>query len=156
MVTQRRSLMDQLERLLGWEGRRYREGLLFFHPELTGEADLFPTLSGISDLVLLLAGELRRELNVPDSGSGLYLEEDGSVRVGRLDLERLLLRLRERHKEYWSKEHREATSAELAEQLFAHMAEWSLGEWVKEEDAFFIYPVLGRWTAEYASQEFDG
>ncbi|RAU92832.1 TIGR02678 family protein [Paenibacillus sp. YN15] len=156
VITQRRSLIDQLEKMLGWEGRRYREGLLFFHPELTGEPELFPTLSAISDLALLVAGELRRELNLPDSASGLYTEDDGSIRIRRLDLERLLLKLRERHKEYWSKEHREATSTELADQLFSHLAQWSLGEWADEANGIFVlYPVLGRWTAEYASREFD-
>lgn len=152
VVTQRRSLIDQFEKMLGWEGRRYREGLLFFHPELTGEPELFPTLSAVSDLVLLAAGELRRMLN--DGDSGLYAEDDGCVRIGRLEFERLLLRLRERHKDYWSKDHRERASSELAMLVLEHMEEWGLGEWDGEEH-FLIYPVVGRWTADYANMDFD-
>ncbi len=152
VVTQRRSLIDQLEKMLGWEGRRYREGLLFFHPELTGEPELFPTLSAVSDLVLLVAGELRRRLH--DSDSGLYTDDEGCVRIGRLEFERLLLQLRKRHKDYWSKEHRESTSSELAMHVLGHMEDWGLGEWESEEH-FLIYPVVGRWTADYANTDFD-
>src|SRR5690606_18475173 len=75
VITQRRSLIEQLGKMLGWEGRRYREGLLFFHPELTSEAELFPTLSAVSDLVLLVAGELRRLMQ--EESSGIRPESDG-------------------------------------------------------------------------------
>jgi uncharacterized protein (TIGR02678 family) len=152
VLTQRRAIMDHLQRMLGLEGRRYREGLLFFHPEPTGEAALFPTLSGASDLVLLAAGELRRQLS--QEGSGRYTEPDGSIRLERSELEGILLRLKERHKEYWSKEFRESSSAQLAELIFAHMEDWQLGEW-EDANCFLISPVVARWNAEYANTEFD-
>ncbi|MEF3306304.1 TIGR02678 family protein [Paenibacillus sp. GYB003] len=152
VATQRRSLIEQMNMMFGWEGRRYREGLLFFHPEPTSESELFPTLSAVSDLVLLIAGEIRRRLNDPDSG--LYTNDDGTVRISQNELEHMLYRLKERHKEFWSKEHREAPSGDLAKWAFDHMLEWGLGRW---EDAhhFLVYPVVGRWNAEYRSQEFD-
>lgn len=153
VITQRRSLIEQLGRMLGWEGRRYREGLLFFHPELTSEAELFPTLSAVSDLVLLVAGELRRLMQ--EESSGIRPESDGSVRISRSTMEHLLIRLKERYKDYWSKEQREAASSELAQRCFAHMEEWGLGEWDGAEH-FVIWPVLGRWTAEYAADETYG
>jgi uncharacterized protein (TIGR02678 family) len=152
VLMQRRYIMDQMQRMLGMEGRRYREGLLFFHPELTGEAELFPTLSGVSDLVLLVAGELRRQLHQEDGSR--YAEPDGSVRLERSELEGILLRLHERYGPYWSKEFRESSSAELAELIFEHMEQWRLGE---REDAnhFLVSPVVARWNAEYASADFD-
>lgn len=105
VLTQRRSIIDHLHRMFGWEGRRYKEGLLFFHPELTSEAKLFPTLSGVSDLVLLLAGELRRQLNQEDSR--VDAEADGTIRLERSELEGIILRLQERYETFWSKEFRE-------------------------------------------------
>jgi len=152
VLWQRRAIMDQLGRMLGWEGRRYREGLLFFHPELTSEADLFPTLSGASDLALLAAGELRRQLY--EEGSGRYAEENGCIRVTHAELETLIYRLQLRHKEYWSKEFRESSSQELAALVAAHLEDWGLCE--REDDAHLLLsPVLGRWTAAYGSPEFD-
>lgn len=152
VLTQRRSIMDHLHRMLGWEGRRYREGLLFFHPEPTSEAELFPTLAGVSDLVLLLAGELRRELN--REGSGRYAESDGTIRMERSELEGVLLRLKERHQAYWSKEFREMSSAQLADACIRHMIEWRLGEW-EDANHFLISPVVARWNAAYGTEEAD-
>lgn len=146
VLTQRRSIMDHLQRMLGWEGRRYREGLLFFHPELTSEAELFPTLAGVSDLVLLLAGELRRRLGMEDGG--LRPEPDGTILLERSELEGMLLRLQEQHQTYWSKEYRGMSSAQLAEECTRHMAEWRLGEW-EDGHRFRIFPVLSRWSGEY-------
>jgi uncharacterized protein (TIGR02678 family) len=151
VLTQRRSIIEQLQRTLGWEGRRYREGLLFFHPELTSEAELFPTLSGISDLVLLVTGELRRQLHT--EGTGRYAEDNGCIRIERSELETMLLRLHAKHKDYWSKEFREASSQELAALIFRHLEQWSLGEW-ENATHFLISPVLGRWNADYGSADF--
>ncbi|MEJ8548565.1 TIGR02678 family protein [Brevibacillus borstelensis] len=150
VITQRRSLIEQLRTMFGWEGSRYREGLLFFHPDATSNGDLFPTMSAISDLVLLLAGELRR---LQHAESTLwYVEENGEMILGRTDLENLLLVLRQRHKEYWSKEHQDMTAAELAEALARHMSEWGLGRW-QNENLFAITPVLSRWNGIYQTED---
>jgi len=152
VLTQRRAIMDHLQRMFGFEGRRYREGLLFFYPELTSEGQLFPTLSGVSDVILLLAGELRRQLHM--DGSGRYAESDGSIRLERTELEGLLLRLKSQYDAYWSKEFRESTSSQLAEVCFRHMEQWGLGEW-EDANFFLISPVLARWNAEYTNADFD-
>lgn len=152
VLWQRRTILDQLEKTFGWVGRRYREGLFFFHPELTSESELFPTLSAVTDLALLLAGEIRRQLAVED---GLYREEDGTIRLTRAELETFMHRLQTRHKEYWNKELRESESKHLAKLCMQHLIEWGLGEWEDEREQFFlISPVLGRWTAEYENLDF--
>jgi uncharacterized protein (TIGR02678 family) len=151
VTTQRSSLIEQMNHMLGFEGHRYREGLLFFHPELTGEAQLFPTPQAVSDLVLLVAGEIRRQLH---AGEGAFsVEADGTICVTRNELESLLLQIREKHKDYWSKELREASSQVLAEKVISHLCDWSLGEW-EDEQLFLIYPVLGRWEATYQISQF--
>lgn len=151
VLWQRRAIIDQLEQTLGWEGRRYREGLLFFHPELTSEAALFPTLSAASDIALLAAGELRMQLYQEDSGR--YTEDNGMMRITRAEMESLLYKLHLHHKDYWSKELRESSSQALADLCMKHLEDWGLGEW---EDAthFLISPVLARWTAEYRNMDF--
>ncbi|WP_308637329.1 TIGR02678 family protein [Paenibacillus silvisoli] len=153
VLWQRRAIIDQLEKTFGWIGRRYREGLLFFHPELTSESELFPTLSAGSDLAMLLAGELRKQLS--ETGSkGVYTEDDGTIRVTKAEMETMLYRLQQKHKEYWSKELRESASQDLAELCMAHLAEWGLGQW-EGESVFLVSPVLARWNAEYGNAEFD-
>lgn len=152
VLTQRRAIIDHLQRMFGYEGRRYREGLLFFYPELTSEGQLFPTLAGVSDVVLLLSGELRRQLRTEDGGR--YAEADGSVRLELSELEGMLLKLKTRHQAYWSSQLRELSSSQLAEACMQHMEEWGLGE-REDGNHFLVGPVLSRWNAEYANAEFD-
>jgi uncharacterized protein (TIGR02678 family) len=151
VLWQRRAVIDQLEKMLGWVGRRYREGLLFFHPELTAESELFPTLSAASDLALLAAGEIRKRIS---EENGLHAEDHGMVRLTRSELEAIFYQLQERHKAFWSKELREFSSQELAELCMKHLAEWGLGEH-EGESSFLVSPILGRWQAEYAHTDFD-
>lgn len=151
VLWQRRAIIDQLEKMFGWVGRRYREGLLFFHPELTGESELFPTLSAASDLALLAAGEVRKLLA---DESGLHAEDNGLVRLMRAELESIFYKLQVRYKEFWSKELREFSSQELAELCMKHLVEWGLGE-QEGEASLLVSPVLGRWQAEYAKTDFD-
>ncbi|CAG7635992.1 hypothetical protein PAESOLCIP111_03727 [Paenibacillus solanacearum] len=151
VLWQRRALIDQLEKMLGWVGRRYREGLLFFHPELTGESDLFPTLSAASDLALLAAGEIRSRLS---EDSGLHTEANGMIRLTRSELEAIFYQLQEKYKVFWSKELREFSSQELAELCMKHLLEWGLGE-QEGEAAFLISPMLGRWQAEYGNTDLE-
>jgi len=82
------------------------------------------------------------------------VEDNGTVRLTKADIETLLYRLQLKHKEFWSKDLREAASQELAELCMNHLAEWGLGEW-EGETSFLISPVLARWSSEYANNDFD-
>lgn len=147
--TQRRSLLDQMERMFGLEGTRYREGLLFFHPYLSSEGELFPTAGAISDLVLLLAGELRRRL--AKSHAAYYVEDDGTMVLTVSELEQTLFDIKTACQDYWSKDHREMAVADLADALMSHMTEWNLGE--RQGGRFIIYPIVSRWNAVYQELE---
>ncbi|WP_168120138.1 TIGR02678 family protein [Paenibacillus sp. HB172176] len=152
VVTQRRAIMNQMQFMFGMEGSRYREGLFFFYPELSGECALFPTAAGVSDLALLFAGELRRQLDEQD----WYLTEQGTVELSRTDLEALLYKLKQRYGMYWSKEHREMGLGELADALTRHMQEWGLG-YAQSKDSsaerFVVSSVVSRWNADYSLDE---
>lgn len=145
VLTQRRSIMEQMQAQLGLEGARYREALVFFDPGLSAEHDLFPTLSSVSDLVILLATELRQRL-VNDE----YVQkEDGRIVISVTDLESLLLAMRAKYKAYWSKEHREASATELVNQVMSHLQEWHLGK--RNQQEIILYPALSRWIGGYDS-----
>ncbi|WP_281890472.1 TIGR02678 family protein [Paenibacillus sp. YYML68] len=158
VVTQRRAIMDNLQFMLGLEGSRYREGLFFFYPELTGECSLFPTAAAISDLVLLFAGELRRAIGRNDC----YVTDQGTVELTRTDVEALLYKLQQRHSDYWSKEHRSMGLGELADLLTQHMTEWKLGSWLGQDgdgearQRFVVSAVVSRWNADYSLDEEEG
>jgi uncharacterized protein (TIGR02678 family) len=149
VLTQSHFILEQLERMAGLRGQRYREGLVFFYPEATGEMELFPTARAISDIVVALAGEIRR---LRAGGQALTTDEKGCIQIPLVEFEGLLLKLRDKYGAYWSEQYRRATSAELAGELVQHLAEWGLGGW-KGPNTVFLAPALARWNGEYSEEE---
>jgi uncharacterized protein (TIGR02678 family) len=146
VLSQRSGLLEQMRGMLGLEGRRFREGLMFTWPELSGEMDLFPTLAGQTDLLLLFAGELRRVVQAEPT---FYERDDhGNYVLTRAEFEGLLMRLKQYHGDYWSKDHRLKTSSALADELVQHMEDWNLGS-RQGEYMVKIYPSLARWNGNY-------
>lgn len=143
---QKNNLIAQIQKMFGWEGNKYKEGILFFYPELTGELQLFPTLSSISDLTLLFCSIIRKlydreELDTEDIGGG-------TVRITRSKIEHILMKLQGEFGDCWSKEHREMKSSELASAVCGHLKEWGFGIW--QDDMFFLlYALGGRWNVQY-------
>lgn len=144
--TQRHTILENLLNFAGLEGQRYREALLFYYPEASGEMYLFPTGRGVSDLCLLLAGELRRLLSRPESG--LYVEEDGRIGLTMAELEIIILRLKEKHRMFWGRQHRQARGGELAEEVLDHLEEWGLAG-RGEGGQVWVYAALARWNGDY-------
>lgn len=143
--TQRSFILRQLSHV-GLEGSRFREGLYLSWPELTGEMALFPTSAAISDLALALAGELRRRIGADPRA--FDRDDRGNLVVSLSELEGMLMRLKDRHGAYWTKDHREKTSAVLAEELIEHLEMWNLG--ARDDTASVrIYPGLLLWQGEY-------
>ncbi len=149
--TQRHTILENLANFAGLEGQRYREGLLFFYPEASGEMYLFPTGRGVSDLCLLLAGELRRMLSRKEDG--IYIDENGNIGLTRAELEVIILRLKEKHKAFWGLQHRQARGSELAAEVLGHLQEWGLAG-CGDNNQVWIYAALARWNGDYAL--FDG
>lgn len=149
VLTQRHFIVEQLARLAGLEGQRYREGLLFFYPEASGEMELFPTARAISDIALALAGEVRRRAAASRS---LPTDGEGRLYLTRLEFEGLLLKLRAKYGSYWSQQYRRATTAELAAELLQHLKEWGLGGEL-DSATVFLAPALARWNGEYDDEE---
>ena len=144
--TQRHTILENLANFTGLEGQRYREGLLFFYPEASGEMYLFPTGRGVSDLCLLLAGELRRMLSRAESG--IYIDEDGRIGLTMAELEVIILKLKEKHKMLWGLQHRQARSSELAAEVLTHLEEWGLAGH-GDNGQVWIYATLARWNGDY-------
>lgn len=146
--TQRASLIDRMQQWTGLAGRRYKEGLVFTWPELTGQMDLFPTQGTISDIVLLLAGELRRVVSAEPHR--YERDENSGYTLTQSELEGLMVALRARHNDWWSKEYREMTSSQLTVQVLDHLVEWNLGG--PTANGAVLYPGLLRWNGHYETE----
>lgn len=143
--TQRSFLISRVNEFTGLEGRRFREGLVFTWPELSAEMDLFPTQGVLSDIIILLSGEVRRRLEDAES---FHHDENGCYLLTRSELETLLLGLRGRYGEWWSKEYREKSTAGLAQDVISHLEEWNLGERL-ENGGVRLLPAFMRWFGDY-------
>lgn len=155
LLKQRRSIIEHMDEMLHLEGRRYKEGLAFFYPEVTSESNLFPTLSAVSDLAILMAGEIRRRaFREP---SPYDWDEWSRIHVSVTELEAVMMSLREKYKEYWSKEFRGLSLNELVKRIVSHLQEWNLAKQTGE-DEIILFPALGRWNGEYQLEgdESDG
>lgn len=150
---QRKNILTQLKNMFGWEGSRYQEGIIFFEPELMADAELFPTLSSISDLAMLVCGIVRND--VIQSNLKTIADENGVVRLTKSELERILIKLKEENGEYWINDYRKMKSPDLAEEVCNHLEEWGFGEWEENHGFFLLNAAAGRWTAKYGSTELD-
>ncbi|WP_407314256.1 TIGR02678 family protein [Desulfosporosinus sp. SB140] len=150
---QKNYLIQQLKSMFGWEGSKYREGILFFEPEMTADSEVFPTLASISDLTMLVCGEIRHSLT--NSELGIKAELDGSVRITKSEVERILLKLKADYGDFWINEYRKMkSSAPLADLVCEHLLEWGFGQW--EDHVFFVLNAAGgRWQVQYGSVELD-
>lgn len=149
---QRKNILTQLNTMFGLLGSRYREGLIFLEPELISDSELFPTLSSISDLTILVFGAIRSDVIL--GSFGMKVEQDGTVRLTKGEIERILIRLKKEYGEYWINDYRKMNSSALAEEVCCHLVEWGFGEW--EDNSFFILnAAAGRFVAQYGALELE-
>ncbi|MCM3749259.1 TIGR02678 family protein [Paenibacillus pasadenensis] len=149
---QRKNILTQINSMFGWEGSRYREGLIFFESENMTEAELFPTLSSISDIILLVCSSIREE--VTSSDSEMNFERDGTIHLTRGEVERILIQLQMEYKKYWINDYSKMKSSNLAEEVFNHLVEWGFGEW-GEDGLFLLNAIAGRWSVKYGAVELE-
>ena len=144
--TQRSWIMSQMDEMVGLEGRRFREGLYFYWPELLAEMDLFPTQSAASDVTMQFAAKLREMLT---AGPDRYpRDEYGCFHLTRGEFEGILLAIRETSEEYWTKDHREKLTTQLANDILTHMAEWNLAS-PDDSGGILLLPGLSRYCGNY-------
>ena len=149
---QKNHLIGQLDKMFGWGGTKYKEGLLFFYPELVSDMELFPTLSAISDLVLLFCGKIRTMYELGEVKTESV--SSGKIRLTRGSIEQILLELQYENGYRWTKEYRSMKSSQLADAVCEHMEQWEFGSW--QDDMFFLLnPVGGRYYTQYGEVEIE-
>lgn len=147
---QKNHLIRQIKVMFGWEGSKYREGVLFFAPGTSADSEMFPTQASLSDLTLLVCGEIRNSLENQE----IKVETDGSVRITRNEMEHILLNLKAKYGKLWINEHRKMNSSALAELVCEHLCEWGFGKW--DDTMFFILnAAAGKWKVQYGPLELD-
>lgn len=148
---QKNHLIRQIQTMFGWEGTIYKEGVLLFEPEITSDCEVFPTLSAISDLCMLVCSEIRNDLS--DPGAQIKVEFDGSVYMTKSQFERMLIELKSDYSSFWTNDLRKLESDDLADLVCGHLSEWGFGKW--ENGLFVLNGVAGRWKVQYGATELE-
>lgn len=144
--TQRSWILSQMDEMVGLEGRRFREGLYFYWPELMADMDLFPTQSAVSDVTMQFAAKLRDMLL--EDPNRYPLDENGCLHLTQGEFEGILLVIRETSEAYWTKEHRDKSTTQLADDILAHMAQWNLAA-QDDTGGIVLLPGLSRYCGNY-------
>ncbi|HAH97067.1 MAG TPA: TIGR02678 family protein [Firmicutes bacterium] len=154
ITAKHQAVCNNLRAISGLEGQRFGEGLILVQSNGASECEVFPTTKVVSDICLLLAGELRRTYENPvlQSMYQIQREADGSVLITLTALEQMLNKLREHYGKYWSKEHQSQTTTDLSGSVIAHLVEWKLGS-CPDEQTVLLSPALARWEGTYPIAE---
>lgn len=148
---QKNHLIRQIQTMFGWEGTIYKEGVLLFEPEMASDCEIFPTLSAISDVCMLVCSKVRDDLS--DSAAQAKAEFDGSIHMTKSQIERILIQLSTEYKNFWTNDLRKLNSGDLANLVCEHLSEWGFGKW--ENGFFVLYGVAGRWKVQYGTTELE-
>lgn len=148
---QKKELVKQLKTMFGWEGSIYREGILLFEPEITSDCELYPTLSALSDLCLLVCSKIRESLE--DISQDKEVEFAGWLPVTKSEVERILIQLKADYSRFWTQDFCKMESEDLGKRVCTHLEEWGFGRW--ENGFFLMNGAAGRWCVEYGATEIE-
>lgn len=148
---QKNHMIRQIQTMFGWEGTVYKEGVLLFESEMTSDCEVFPTMSAISDICMLVCSKVRDDLTDPESQ--IRVEFDGSIHMTKSQIERILIQLKADYSSLWTNDLKKQGSDELANLVCEHLSEWGFGKW--GNGLFVLSGVAGRWKVQYGTTELE-
>ena len=139
----RSSLQGNSENNLGWDLHVHKNGALIVLSDDNKVGDLFPSMKGESEAVLLFAKLIREKL---EEGK-LSLNLNDEIVLSIEDFNKLLLEVREKKGSGFKKELRDSKNEYFIEVLLNYMKEFLMLE--KRGDSIVLLPVLGKVIGDY-------
>lgn len=139
----RSSLQGNFENNLGWDLHVHKNGALIVLSDDNKVGDLFPSMKGESEAVLLFAKLIREKL---EEGK-LFLNLNDEIVLSIENFNKLLLELREKKGSGFKKELRDSKNEYFIEVLLNYMKEFLMLE--KRGDSIVLLPVLGKVIGDY-------
>ena len=139
----RSSLQGNFENNLGWDLHVHKNGALIVLSDDNKVGDLFPSMKGVSEAVLLFAKLIREKL---EEGK-LFLNLNDEIVLSIENFNKLLLELREKKGSGFKKELRDSKNEYFIEVLLNYMKEFLMLE--KRGDSIVLLPVLGKVIGDY-------
>ncbi len=140
-----RRLGEELEQAFQSRLHIHRGSAFLMQGEDCRIGDTFPENTGISDILLLCCGEIRKQVE-----NGIWKAgRDDVISVSVLEFERLLRRVKETFGSGFTKGFREMPEGEFIRQTEEEMERWTLIRVDGQEQTVAVYPSAGKLTGRY-------
>lgn len=139
----RSSLQQNFENNLGWDLHVHKNGALIVLSDDNKIRNVFPSMKGESEVVLLLAKLIREKLKE----GKLSLNIDDEIVLRREDFNKLLLELRDKKGSGFKKELRDSKNDYFIDVLLNYMKQFLMLE--QRGDSIVLMPVIGKVVGDY-------
>ncbi|EFG89072.1 hypothetical protein CLCAR_1256 [Clostridium carboxidivorans P7] len=139
----RSSLQENFENNLGWDLHVHKNGALIVLSDDNKIGDLFPSMKGESEAILLFGKLIREKL---EEGK-LVLNLNDEIVLSRENFNELLLELRNKKGSGFKKELRDSKDEYFIDVLLNYMKDFLMVE--EREASIVILPVLGKVVGDY-------
>ncbi|MBP2031969.1 uncharacterized protein (TIGR02678 family) [Clostridium algifaecis] len=139
----RSSLQQNFENNLGWDLHVHKNGALIVLSDDNKIGNVFPSMKGESEVVLLLAKLIREKLKE----GKLSLNIDDEIVLRREDFNKLLLELRDKKGSGFKKELRDSKNDYFIDVLLNYMKQFLMLE--QRGDSIVLKPVIGKVVGDY-------
>ena len=142
---QRSVIQNDLEKHLQASLHLHKNTAMVLFPEQSSLKDSFPNRKNLSDIILQLGSEVRRQL----ADSTLTPNQRDEIHLSRGQWEDLLMAITTRYAGGWSKAYREATQRQLSTEVLAMMTGFGMATTGHLKEEVILLPALGKMTGEY-------
>ncbi|MDD7389716.1 MAG: TIGR02678 family protein [Lachnospiraceae bacterium] len=105
----------------------------------------FPGSNAVSDILLLCCGKIREKVECGEWKTG----NDDTIRVEKLEFERMLREVKEESGAGFTKNYREMPEGEFVREITEHLERWTFIRCEDREHMITIYPSAGKLAGHY-------
>lgn len=141
----RNRIREDIERHTDFQFELYRNEAMLTLPERKARFTVFPDNKAIADITMQFASFVRRQREDED----IPLQHDGSLCLTPADFEKRVMHCKNLYGMGWSKQYREASLSETAEDLLNYLIDWKMARLDKETGVIYLLPLLARTICKY-------
>lgn len=138
-----RRLIEELEQQFDGQVHIHKGSAYFLAGESCRMGVMFPGVSGLSNIFLLCCGKIRGKIE----DKSWKVNQDETVEVDTLELERLLRMIKSQYASGFGKEYREMPEGKFIELILTEMQRWTFIK--RGEYQTIIYPIVGKMIGSY-------
>ena len=139
----RNFIEDDFEKYLGWKLHVHKNGALLIPPDRETGMECFPSSKALSDIILLVCAEIRQRLDT----SVYQLSPEDHIHLSKDEFHQLVMDVRIRQLEGFSKEYREMSADRFFSQVLEEMERFQFLK--TQDDTITLLPLCGKISGMY-------